>query len=109
LGSGREAYKSAATTETADVLAGSEVGFRVSWDGSNSPIPTFYHTGPGQVYLSRAPDDDLEHYRGDGDWFKIAYIGAVSKDDWYLYNKPEVSFRMCPPVASPFLLSRENR
>jgi hypothetical protein len=84
------------------VLAGSEVGFRVSWDGSNSPIPTFYHTGPGQVYLSRAPDDDLEHYRGDGDWFKIAKVGAVGKDEWYLLDKREVSLPMRPPIAIYF-------
>ena len=99
---GRQAFKSAATTETADVLAGSEVGFRVSYNGATTPEPYFYHRGPGQIYLSRAPDDDLEHYRGDGDWFKIAYSGPVGKDEWSLYRKPDVSLPKCPPVACRF-------
>ncbi|EAQ88640.1 hypothetical protein CHGG_05259 [Chaetomium globosum CBS 148.51] len=72
----RNAFYWAATTETADILAGSEVGFRVSTDG-NGKYGYFWHPGPGMIYLSRAPNDDLEHYRGDGDWFKIAYGGPV--------------------------------
>ncbi|KAI0428666.1 hypothetical protein F5Y09DRAFT_343487 [Xylaria sp. FL1042] len=69
----------ATTTETADVLAGSEVGFRVSWD-DNGQYGVFSHPGPGQVYLSRAPDNHLESFRGDeGDWFKIAYAGPGAR------------------------------
>ncbi|KAG7291217.1 hypothetical protein NEMBOFW57_001229 [Staphylotrichum longicolle] len=95
---GRAAFDSAPHTETADVLAGSEIGFRVSADGYGnrdafyhgfSPYPNFWHAGPGQIYLSRAPNDDLQSYKGDGDWFKIAYAGPVDNQHWSLW--PDVS------------------
>ena len=88
---GRNAFYWAATTETADILAGSEVGFRVSTDG-NGKYGYFWHPGPGMIYLSRAPNDDLEHYRGDGDWFKIAYGGPVANDKWLLWKGSDVCF-----------------
>lgn len=88
---GRSAFKFAATTETADVLAGSEVGFRVSWDGSGK-YGTFWHPGPAQIYLSRAPNDDVEHYEGDGDWFKIAYAGPINNARWQLQSEGDVGF-----------------
>ncbi|KXX80054.1 hypothetical protein MMYC01_205002, partial [Madurella mycetomatis] len=85
---GRNAFDSARRTGTADVLAGSEIGFRVSWDG-NGQYGRFWHPGPAQVYLSRAPNDELETYRGDGDWFKIAYGGPVGNKEWMLWWKPD--------------------
>lgn len=102
---GRAAFDSAPHTETADVLAGSEIGFRVSADGYGnrdatysgfSPYPRFWHAGPGQIYLSRAPNDDLQSYRGDGDWFKIAYAGPVDNQHWALW--PSVSDVRFPPL-----------
>ena len=30
-----------------------------------------YHPGFASAWLSRDPNDDLEAYTGDGDWFKI--------------------------------------
>jgi len=102
---GRSAFDSAHKTETADVLAGSEVGFRVSVDGNGNRgailqdyyhnttfwEPYIWHPGPGFVYLSRAPDDDLQSYRGDGDWFKIAYAGPANDTDWILPMLTDVS------------------
>lgn len=88
---GRGAFDAASKTETADVLAGSEIGFRVSYSASDDgPYGTFYHHGPGLIYLSKAPNDDLENYRGDGDWFKIAYAGPVSNNQWQLRGQPDV-------------------
>ena len=116
---GRRAFDSAAKTETADVLAGSEVGFRVSWDG-NGPYGKFWHPGPGQIYMSRAPNDDLEHYQGDGDWFKIAYGGPVGNNEWLLWGEHDVSFSLlfssrlsliaanCPLPTSSTLPSRKR-
>ncbi|SPQ22681.1 40eabeae-9ac9-4ae7-a184-437a55151071 [Thermothielavioides terrestris] len=95
---GRNAFDSANKTETADILAGSEVGFRVSWDG-NGKYGVFWHPGPGQIYLSRAPNDDLENYRGDGDWFKIAIGAAVSNTEWLLWNKHDFNFTI--PKTTP--------
>lgn len=89
---GRNAFNSAPRTETIDILAGSEIGFRVSADGYGNlneprqhPGPYFWHPGPGSIYLSRAPNDDLQNYRGDGDWFKIAYAGPINNTKWSLY------------------------
>ncbi|RYP11677.1 hypothetical protein DL765_007636 [Monosporascus sp. GIB2] len=117
---GRQAFESANRTKTADVLAGSEVGFRVSTDGDgtrDSPYfypptkyPSIWHAGPAQIYLSRAPDDDLEAYRGDGDWFKIAYGGPLNDTAWSLY--PFVSdFNFTVPLTTPpgkYLMRIEN-
>jgi hypothetical protein len=33
-----------------------------------------YHPGPGGAYLSKAPNEDIDHYEGDGDWFKIGTL-----------------------------------
>jgi hypothetical protein len=87
---GRQAFDAAAKTETADLVAGSEVGFRVSWDG-NGRYGVYWHPGPAMIYLSRAPNDDLESYRGDGDWFKIAYAGPVGNDNWSIWGEHDVS------------------
>ena len=93
---GRSAFDAAAKTETVDVLAGSEIGFRVSWDG-NGQYGVFWHPGPAQVYLSRAPNDDLETYQGGGDWFKIAYGGPVGNNEWMVWGAHDVSLRLLDP------------
>ncbi|KAK0707196.1 glycosyl hydrolase family 61-domain-containing protein [Apiosordaria backusii] len=96
---GRKAYAAAPNTSTADVLAGGEVGFRVNWD-ADGPGGRFYHRGPAQIYLSRAPNDDLEHYRGDGDWFKIAIAGPENNNKWSLW--PSASdFNFSIPLTTP--------
>ncbi|KAH6855627.1 glycosyl hydrolase family 61-domain-containing protein [Chaetomium sp. MPI-CAGE-AT-0009] len=103
---GRLAFDSAPRTETADILAGSEVGFRVSTDGrgtrdpATGQNPVFWHPGPAQIYLSRAPNDDLQSYRGDGDWFKIAYAGPLDDQHWSIW--PKVSdFNFTIPKTTP--------
>ncbi|KAK3290382.1 glycosyl hydrolase family 61-domain-containing protein [Chaetomium fimeti] len=95
---GRNAFHSAAKTETADILAGSEVGFRVSTDGDGE-YGYFWHPGPGMIYLSRAPNDDLENYRGDGDWFKIAYGGPVADNEWLIWKQNDFNFTI--PETTP--------
>lgn len=107
---GRNAFDSAPVTETADVLAGSEVGFRVSVDGTDNrganhgpenPFwePFIWHPGPTMVYLSRAPDDDLQAYRGEGDWFKIAYGGPRNNSAWSTVLETEYNFTI--PKTTP--------
>ncbi|KAL3458262.1 glycosyl hydrolase family 61-domain-containing protein [Aspergillus heterothallicus] len=51
-----------AETETYEVAAGDQVGFKVR--------DVWGHPGIQQVYLSKAPDT-VKGYKGDGDWFKI--------------------------------------
>ncbi|KAK3381153.1 glycosyl hydrolase family 61-domain-containing protein [Podospora didyma] len=111
---GRAAFNAASHTETADVLAGSEVGFRVSADGDGNRDethhPVFWHPGPAQIYLSRAPDDNLRDYRGDGDWFKIAYAGPVDDGHWSLWW-PVSEFNFTIPKTTPpgkYLMRIEN-
>ncbi|KAF1949845.1 hypothetical protein CC80DRAFT_520297 [Byssothecium circinans] len=53
----------ALNTSVFPVPAGSSLGFTVA--------DTFGHPGPQQVYISRAPDDDVNNYDGSGDWAKI--------------------------------------
>jgi len=118
---GRAAFLAAPKTETADILAGSEVGFRVSTDGYGNRDENFYspggntypivwHPGPAQVYLSRAPNDDLQSYQGDGDWFKVAYAGPTDDGHWSIYpQKSDVNFtipRTTPP--GKYLMRIEN-
>jgi hypothetical protein len=89
---GRLAFKSVDKTAIADVVAGEEVGFRtmlsheVTRDLPEYAYSSFYPGGPAQIYLSRAPGDDLKKYEGDGDWFKVAYAGPKNNQQWKLFN-----------------------
>lgn len=53
----------------------------------DTALPYIYHPGPAQAYMSRAPDDDLESYLGDGDWFKIGEYGPKNTTTWVLDGK----------------------
>ncbi|KAF2183991.1 lytic polysaccharide monooxygenase [Zopfia rhizophila CBS 207.26] len=103
---GREAEKSAAKTETATVVAGDEVGFRIA---DIVPGDLIFHDGPGQIYMSRAPNDDLEHYDGRGDWFKIAYVAAKNDTTWQLKWTTGMNFTI-PKTTPPgkYLLRIEH-
>lgn len=93
---GRSAFSAASKTKTATVPAGSNVGFRVM--EKNSMQLYIIHPGPAQIYLSRAPNDDIEHYQGDGDFFKIATIGPANDTEWTTRDQSEVS--EIPPATS---------
>jgi len=73
---------------------GKEIGFRVMSDAeinAGGGYGRFYHPGAAQVWLSRAPNDELKSYHGDGDWFKVAYAGPRDNSNWKLWheNGPE--------------------
>lgn len=59
----------------------------------------FYHHGPAQVWLSRAPNNDLRSYRGTGDFFKIAYSGPLNSSYWKLTGSTEFNFTL--PATTP--------
>ncbi|KAJ4301434.1 hypothetical protein N0V90_003526 [Kalmusia sp. IMI 367209] len=87
---GRAAFKMLGQTEIADIVAGEEIGFRTLNEKDVRPgwgIGYFFHPGPAQVWLSRAPNDDLKSYRGEGDWFKVAYAGPKNDTDWPLWSR----------------------
>ncbi|KAF2685073.1 lytic polysaccharide monooxygenase [Lentithecium fluviatile CBS 122367] len=102
---GREAARFAATTQTADVIAGQEIGFRLSKQMEGTTFDQIFHDGPAQAYLARAPNEDLVHFNGtDGKWFKIASITTAhdttpNPDFWITYRKNTVNFII--PKATP--------
>lgn len=94
-------------TATATVIAGDEVGFRVSpYLGITTTIS---HPGPGQAYMSKAPNDDVDNYDGKGDWFKIAYVGPTSNSSWALLGEKDIKFKV-PKTTPPgkYLLRVEH-
>ncbi|KAF2018285.1 lytic polysaccharide monooxygenase [Aaosphaeria arxii CBS 175.79] len=101
---GRAAFNSMEKTEIADVEAGEEIGFGVmtfeevghSLRGIDG---RFYHPGPAQIWLSRAPGDDLKAYRGDGDWFKVAWAGPLNNTKWTLQGGFSYNFTL--PLTTP--------
>lgn len=99
---GRLAFESAATTKTAVIPAGADVGFGIHLAGSDhyQPDATIWHRGPGFIWLARAPNDDLENFSGfDGEWFKIDWIGPANDTHWKSHRATEVWFSI--PEAVP--------
>lgn len=95
-------------TQTATVLAGSEVGFRIATDIPYA-FTTIGHEGPGQAYLHRS--DNLETDLADGDFFKIATVGPLNDTFWKtkLPGTTDVNFTI--PLTTPpgtYLLRMEH-
>ncbi|KAK4149186.1 glycosyl hydrolase family 61-domain-containing protein [Chaetomidium leptoderma] len=67
------AFSSASRTSVLTVNAGDEIRLRLA-AGSD-----FQHPGPGLVYLSRAPNDNVKAYDGSGNWFKIYQEGVCNQ------------------------------
>lgn len=106
LACGRIAFASAGKTETADIVAGADVGFHISKQMENHTVfNKIIHTGPAQIYMARPPNDDLAHFNGtDGKWFKIASITAAQdtspkKNFWITHQKKQVNFTI--PKLTP--------
>lgn len=102
---GRDAFDAAWATETADVVAGSEIGFRLNQGYEESVPSTNYglnHQGPAFAYLARAPDDDLSTFSGgDGDWVKIQAILAESSNQWILHRFDQRILNITIPANIP--------
>ncbi|KAF1838886.1 SKN1-domain-containing protein [Decorospora gaudefroyi] len=101
---GRGAYPlhNAATIQTATIPAGSSVGFMVSgpwYEGDSQSY--IYHEGPGQVFLSKLPDDvpGLVEYDGSGEFFKIHYVGPANRTTWATEGQLSIDFVI--PAATP--------
>ena len=101
---GRLAANSAKKTKTATVIAGDPISF-----GVGEVYGSIFHYGPAQIYMSKAPNDDIENYIGDGDWFKIAYWGPTSDTQWSSYNQVSLNFSI-PKTTPPgkYLLRAEH-
>ncbi|KAF3115637.1 hypothetical protein TWF569_001620 [Orbilia oligospora] len=74
------AFANAGRTEVLTVTAGSEVRFKLGVGA------TMQHPGPGFVYMSRAPGDNVKAYDGSGDWFKIFQEGVCNSGGDFTTN-----------------------
>ncbi|KAI9154827.1 Polysaccharide monooxygenase Cel61a 4 [Paramyrothecium foliicola] len=74
------AFSNAGRTEVLTVNAGSEVRLRLGVGA------TMQHPGPGLVYMSRAPGDNVKNYDGSGDWFKIFQEGVCRSSGDFTTN-----------------------
>ncbi|KAF2020040.1 lytic polysaccharide monooxygenase [Aaosphaeria arxii CBS 175.79] len=98
---GRGAATSGPGTQTATVVAGSEVGFVIG-RSADEPLEPYiiYHNGPGMAYMSKSTVDNLDDYEGDGDWFKIAEFGPKDDTTWITRDQTGMNFtipRRTPP------------
>ncbi|KAF2794320.1 lytic polysaccharide monooxygenase [Melanomma pulvis-pyrius CBS 109.77] len=90
---GRDAFDAAGTTLTATVIAGEEIGFEVY--NCCGLVPHIWHEGPAQAYMSAPPSGTaLEKYRGDGEWFKVAYWGPTNQTHWFPKDKSQLLFKL---------------
>ncbi|KAM5346196.1 hypothetical protein ACJ41O_009201 [Fusarium nematophilum] len=102
------AQANAASTKVASVNAGDTIGFGTNLAGN------IQHPGPIQVYMSRAPNDDVASYDGSGDWFKIFELGASfpmesSGENWLVWNKNRIDFQIPAEVpAGQYLVRIEH-
>jgi hypothetical protein len=87
-------FASAGSTKVATVSAGSKVGFKLAVGA------TMQHPGPSLAYMSRAPNDNVQTYRGDGDWYKIHEQGICWPDRpmtntaWCTWDMNKVEFNI---------------
>ncbi|KAF2683124.1 lytic polysaccharide monooxygenase [Lentithecium fluviatile CBS 122367] len=94
---GRDGHKWANTTETASVVAGSEVGFHIKEFKDAEFNNGVFHSGPAQVYMSAS--EDLATDVGDGDWFKIYYLGPEDDTTWATAGATQINFSI--PLTTP--------
>lgn len=61
------------------------------------------------AYLSASPTRDLSLYQGDGDWFKIGYLGPKNDSYWLTRDQTGMNFTI-PPTTPPgdYLLRAEQ-
>jgi hypothetical protein len=99
------AFQSAGKTQTAEIKAGSKVGFKLAVGA------TMQHPGPALAYLSKAPTT-ANTYKGDGDWFKIWETGIcdtsadIKSNAWCTWDKSSVEFNIPKDVPDGEYLLR---
>jgi hypothetical protein len=69
---GRNATVGWSHPNTATVKAGDRLGFIVNVASVGKG--RMYHPGFASAWLSKSPNDDLDSYLGDGDWFKFMSV-----------------------------------
>ncbi|KAK4107577.1 lytic polysaccharide monooxygenase [Canariomyces notabilis] len=109
--------------KTLKIAAGSTIGFAAKGQSMNrrdesedftdfDPSFYMYHNGPATAWLSKAPGDDLNEYKGDGDWFKIDVKGASDGIHWDYRSEERINImNFTIPAATPpgkYLLRAEH-
>jgi hypothetical protein len=85
------AFTFAGQTDTAEVTAGSKIGFKLAVGA------TMQHPGPALVYMSKAPTT-AQAYEGEGDWFKVFEEGVCNTsgdfttDAWCTWDRDVIEF-----------------
>ncbi|KAI6785983.1 Polysaccharide monooxygenase Cel61a 4 [Emericellopsis cladophorae] len=88
------AFSNAGRTEVLTVNAGSEVTAKLAYGAKME------HPGPGFVYMSRAPGDNVKAYDGSGDWFKIFEEGVCNqgadftRDAWCTWGRDTITAKI---------------
>ena len=95
----------AGSAKTLEVAAGDKVGFKL-WFNEN-----IEHPGPGFVYMSRAPNDDVNSYDGSGEWFKAFETGlcggSANQDTaWCTWQKDRIEYTIPKDIPSGEYLVR---
>ncbi|KAF5857567.1 hypothetical protein ETB97_005633 [Aspergillus alliaceus] len=99
---------SAAKTKVYTVAPGAEIDFQLAYGA------TMKHSGPLQIYMSKATGD-IKVYDGPGGWFKVYQEGVCSdisgglkNTDWCTWDRDTASFkflRKLRQVSTLFALS----
>jgi hypothetical protein len=89
------AFTNAGKTKVLEIAAGEELTVKL---GVGAKME---HPGPGLVYMSHAPDDDVVAYDGTGDWFKIFEEGICTEGDFT--SDAWCTWGMIPKDAKPML------
>ncbi|KAI6779416.1 Polysaccharide monooxygenase Cel61a 4 [Emericellopsis cladophorae] len=93
------AFSTAGNTEVLTVAAGSDVTAKLAFGAKME------HPGPGFVYMSRAPGDDVKAYDGAGDWFKVFEEGVCNpsadftSDAWCTWGRDTITATI--PAGTP--------
>ncbi|KAF2681477.1 lytic polysaccharide monooxygenase [Lentithecium fluviatile CBS 122367] len=103
---GRNATRAWNRPKTARIRAGAKVGFAPGepmLPADDYDTPRIYHQGIASAWLSKSPVDDLNTYRGDGDWFKIMSVLEPTEQsiDWALPENKKHQWNFTIPATTP--------
>lgn len=103
---------SGADTEVYTVKPGDKIAMKQAFGGTGMA-----HPGPVQVYVSKAPNDDVKSYDGSGDWVKVfedllcksGDPKALQTDAWCMWKEDRIEFTMPDTLpAGEYLVRAEH-
>lgn len=103
---------SGANTDVYAVKAGDKIALRQAFGADG-----IEHPGPVQVYMSRAPGDDVKSYDGSGDWFKVSEQllcadpsnDGILTESWCIWGDDRIEFTLPARIpAGEYLVRVEH-